>query len=140
MRLYAESSAVLSWLLEEKTGAGVGAALSGASRVLSSELTLLECDRVLIRAVALGAIAEPQAHERRAVLHRATRRWDLLRVAKPVIERACTAFPVEPLRTLDALHLATALLAAKRVRELVMLTRDKRLRENAQAFGLPVLP
>jgi uncharacterized protein with PIN domain len=44
VNLYAESSAVLAWLLDEPTAPSIRAALAGAEMVLASDLTLLECD------------------------------------------------------------------------------------------------
>ncbi|HUP51077.1 MAG TPA: hypothetical protein VM198_01275 [Longimicrobiales bacterium] len=48
--LYAESSAVLAWLLGDDRGDEVGRALADARGVVASELTRVECERVLIRA------------------------------------------------------------------------------------------
>ncbi len=41
--------------------------------------------------------------------------------------------PQRPLRTLDALHLATYLVARRRIGELELLTADERLAEAARA-------
>jgi len=49
MNLYAETSAVLSWLLGEPDGEAVRGALMSADEVLVSELTLLECHRAFVR-------------------------------------------------------------------------------------------
>ena len=65
MRIYAESSAVLAWLLGEDAAPTVREILGRAELVIASDLTLLECDRVLIRAVALGEINEAAAADRR---------------------------------------------------------------------------
>lgn len=56
MILYAESSAVLAWLLGEEMGEPVRQLLAAAEGVVTSELTLLECDRVLHRSVAGSAM------------------------------------------------------------------------------------
>ena len=56
MSLYAESSAVLAWLLDEAAGAFVRQTLAQTEIVLASDLTLVECDRVLHRAAALGGV------------------------------------------------------------------------------------
>lgn len=45
MTLYAESSAVLAWLLGEKSGEAIRRALLGADLVVASDLTVFECDR-----------------------------------------------------------------------------------------------
>ena len=46
----------------------------------------------------------------------------------------------EPLRTLDALHLASALSARSSAPGLVFLTLDERLRKNAKLLGFGLLP
>lgn len=46
MNIYAESSAILAWLLGEVTGSRVREALLRAELVFSSDLVLIECDRI----------------------------------------------------------------------------------------------
>ena len=110
MTVYAESSAVLAWLLGEAGGEEVRRLLAGASEVYTSVLTLVETDRVLIRAQMLEALKEEDVVGRRRVLARASRRWHLLQLHEEILDRARRPFPGEPIRTLDALHLASALL------------------------------
>jgi len=47
-------------------------------------------------------------------------------------------FPVEPLRTLDAVHLATAELLGESPPLITIVTRDGRVRTNAEALGYRV--
>jgi predicted nucleic acid-binding protein len=108
--------------------------------VLASCITLVECDRVLIRAVGLGLLSEAAAAERRAVLAGAAEHWVILDLDATIVDRARRPFPAEPLRTLDALHLATALTARALVPELSVLTLDERVRRSAEQMGLRVLP
>jgi hypothetical protein len=54
-------------------------------------------------------------------------RWVLARVRRP--------FPVEPIRTLDAVHLATAELLGEAPQLVTIVTRDVRVRDNARALG-----
>ena len=49
MRIYAESSAVLAWLLGERSGPRVRKILRLADLVMASDLVLIESDRLLIR-------------------------------------------------------------------------------------------
>ena len=140
MNLYAESSAVLSWLLGEPTSPAVRAPLASARRVFASDLTLVESDRVLIRAVSQASLSETAAADRRATLSAATAHWDLLRVDEQVIERARRPFPIEPIRSLDALHLATALVLRSATPGLALLSLDRRVRDNARQLGFVVLP
>ena len=109
MNIYAESSAVLAWLLGESAGHRVREVLRRAELVAASDLTLLECDRVLIRAVMMGEVDEATAADRRARLNAAAAHWHMWRVSWDIIDRARNPFPGEPVRTLDAIHLASAL-------------------------------
>ena len=118
MRIYAESSAVLAWLLGEEAASRVRGVLLGAELVISSDLTLIECDRVLNRAVALDEIDESAAADRRAHLNTAALRWHVLRLSSDIVDRARQPFPLEPVRALDAIHLASAL-AARRSASLI---------------------
>lgn len=140
MRLYVESSAVLSWLLGEPEGAEVARQIRAAKDVVSSDLTLAECRRAVTRLELNGNVTPAAASGLRAVLNRAALSWTLVRVSEEILERVGRPFPVEPIRTLDALHLATALAVEERVRGLNVLSRDRRVRENATALGFQVLP
>lgn len=91
MNVYAESSAVLAWLPGESSGERVRELLGEASLVIASDLTLLECHRVLIRAVSLGEINEAEAADCRAHLNAASTHWQMLRVSEDIIGRARNA-------------------------------------------------
>jgi len=140
VKLYAESSAPLAWLLEHEHGNLVRDALARAELVIASDLTLIECDRVLIRAVALDELQESDAIDRQARLNAVAERWTLLSLDEEIIERARRPFPVEPVRTLDAIHLSSALTARKAVPEIALLTLDARIRQAAGRLGFTLVP
>ena len=140
MNLYVESSAVLAWLLDEPRSPDVLDLLAGADAILTSDLTLIECDRVLRRAIALGELTEAEAADRRAHLAAAAARWHLLRMAGEVVDRARQPFPDEPIRSLDAIHLASALLARSAVPGLQVLSLDERIRRSGRSLGFTVVP
>lgn len=140
MNLYAESSAVLAWLLGEPAGEAVRRCLAEAERIVASDLTLVECDRALVRAERAGTIAEAGAADRRAHLAAAAAHWDLLRLEAEPLERARRPFPEEPLRTLDALHLASALTARGALPGLALLSLDDRVRRSGRGLGFDLLP
>ena len=140
MKLYAESSAVLAWLFGENTGGTVRNLLSGAEIVMSSDLTLVECERVIIRSEKVAGLTEAQAADLRAVLHQATAHWHFGHLYDEVLERARRPFPREPIRTMDALHLASALLLRSAISGLAMLSLDDRIRKNAVELGFTVFP
>jgi predicted nucleic acid-binding protein len=140
VNIYAESSAVLAWLLGEETGHSVREALQHAELVMASDLTLVECDRVLIHAVTTREIDEATAADRRAHLNAAASHWHLWRVTPDIIERARHPFPAEPIRTLDAIHLASALAVRSAVPGLELLSLDDRIRRAAKQLGFHVHP
>lgn len=57
-----------------------------------------------------------------------------------VLDRARARFPHQPVRTLDALHLAAALMFHEAHGELTMVSLNKQIRENAASLGLSVSP
>ena len=140
MICYAESSAVLSWLQGEGRGREILGILRRAEKVVSSDLTLLECDRGLRRRVAEGTLTEAEADKARALLAAAEPKWDIVPLTPRVIGFGRRTFPVEPVRPLDALHLGTALFVRTTVPDLRMVTLDARVSSNARLLGLPVEP
>lgn len=140
MNLYAESSAVLAWLLGEEAGTGVRQLLTAADVVVASDLTIIECERVLIRAAVLGDLTEAEAADRRAHLAAAASHWHVLRIGSEIVDRARQPFPGEPIRTLDAMHLAAALTARSAVPGLELLSLDDRMRRAGRLLGLRVRP
>jgi predicted nucleic acid-binding protein len=140
VNIYAESSAVLAWLLGEEIGDAVRDVLQRTEVVMSSDLTLVECDRVLIRATATGEIDEGAAADRRAHLNAAAAHWHVWRVSSEIVERARHPFPNEPIRTLDAIHLASALAVRSAVPGLELLSLDDRIRRAGKQLGFRLQP
>jgi predicted nucleic acid-binding protein len=140
VNLYAESSAVLAWLLDEPTAPDIRRLLNEAEIVVASDLTLIECDRLLLRTVALKEMTEAEAADRRAHLATAAAHWQILRIAAEIVERARQPFPGEPIRTLDAIHLASLLTGRSAIRGLALLSLDERVRQAAKGLGVEVIP
>ncbi len=140
MILYAESSAVITWVLSQERKAEIESALAGAELIISSDLTVLECERVLVRGSAVGELSEAELTKREVMLRTAAQHWMLLSFDPSVIERAQRPFPNEPIRTLDALHLAFALEARRMVAGVRILSLDRRIREAARSLGMEVVP
>jgi predicted nucleic acid-binding protein len=134
--LYLESSAALAWLLGESQSLEVVAMVDQADAVVTSVLTLLETKRALIRAERQNILTAGQCQKLGGMLARASSGWILMEISAQVRERAARAFPAEPVRTLDAVHLATALLFMQVYPDLRMLTYDRRIADNAEALGI----
>jgi predicted nucleic acid-binding protein len=138
--IYAESSAVLRWLLNEAGADEIHRLLRDAAKVVCSRLTLLETRRVVRRAVATNLLDEVGATAVLESLARARAAWAVLEISPEVTGRAEAPFPAEPVRTLDAIHLASALVLRQALPDVRLLTTDDRMRTNGQRLGFEVLP
>ena len=109
MNLYLETSAVVAWLVDEEQGDSAKAQLAGADLIFTSDLTLIECDRVIRRAATNERVTASEALQLHAVIDTASAHWTLLGMDADIAHRSRRAFPREPILTLDAIHLSTAL-------------------------------
>lgn len=64
---------------------------------------------------------------------------EVIEITSSILERARQDFPVEPVRSLDAIHLATAL-EWHQIEDTVVVTYDRRVWDNAVALKLNVVP
>jgi predicted nucleic acid-binding protein len=140
MTFYAETSAVLRWLFAETGGEALRATLAAARKVTSSRLTLIETRRVVRRAEREGRMTAAQCADVLAVFAQAASTWAILEVSAEVAHRAEDRFPNEPVRTLDAIHLASALFLRQSFPDLVVMTADDRVRANAALLGFAIEP
>ena len=134
--VYAESSAVIAWLLQERRGAWAREVLDQSPLVVASRLTFLECCRGLRRAERAGRIDHEYALIARQELEKAESEWIVMDLVGDVVVRATDEFPKEPVRALDALHLASAQVFERNLGHIAMLSLDDRIRTNAVAMGL----
>lgn len=137
MTLYAETSAVLRWLFAEAGGEEVRSALAAAEKVTASRLVLIETRRVVRRAERDRRLTAAQAADLLAVFAQAASTWAILEISAEVARRAEEGFPSEPVRTLDAIHLASALFLRQSFPNLALLSADERVRANAALLGFP---
>ncbi len=135
MSIYIDTSALLRLVLRE---AGAIEELRSADALVSSELIAVESARTIDRLRLQGSLTAEEA----AARARAVTDWleaiDLVLLRPPVLSRASEPLPM-PLGTLDALHLATALIWRDRVGPLPMMaTHDTALGLAARSFGFEV--
>jgi uncharacterized protein len=125
--IYVDSCTVIKLIIEEEHSAALVSYLSSATlEMISSELTRTEVCRTLIR---IGQRERTRA-ETDALLSKIAK----LPVAG-IIDKAGDV-PGPALRTLDALHLATAQMLGPAVTEFI--TYDERLAKAATEAGLPL--
>lgn len=138
--VYAESSAILAWLMGEPGGDEIRFRLQAAELVLTSDLALIECERVLYRGQERGVFSLARVAQIRDALNAVAEHWTIFTVDSQVVDRARRPFPREPLRTPDAIHLSTALIARSLVTELSMVALAKPIRRNAVSLGIDLFP
>jgi predicted nucleic acid-binding protein len=131
-----ESSALVAALLERD--AAVIKKIPRGTQQVTSALILAEAGRAIIRARAAGRLTVEQEQAAARALRTFERRCFILDVDRAVIDRIRRPFPVEPIRTLDAVHLATAELLGEVPALVTIVTRDDRVRKNAEALGYTV--
>lgn len=140
MTLYVESSAVVAWLLDQPGGWPAYDDIRNAEAVFTSELTMIECDRALYRHQALGHLDDDRINALREELATVSSGWHVQPIASEVVARARQRFPNDHIRTLDAIHLASALATQARLGDTDVLTLDDRVRATASELGFRVLP
>ncbi len=136
MIAYVDSSVVLRIALGQ---AGRLREWKAIERGIASALVELECLRTLDRMSFDGALSPDHIATRRETIYRIMEAVEVVEPTGVVLRRAALPLPTPP-GTLDAIHLATALLWSElRGQSPVMLTHDRALATASRAFGLPVL-
>ena len=108
-------------------------------RGVSSALIRTESLRTLDRLRLRANLADAEVAKRRATVLAVIASLEVVDIGEAVLDRAAQPMPTE-VGTLDAIHLATALLWKEMRRvDLVMATHDEALALGAQAHGLPVV-
>ncbi|MFT3917553.1 MAG: PIN domain-containing protein [Anaeromyxobacteraceae bacterium] len=136
-RRYVETSALLRALLEGDEE--LRAALAGEG-LFTSALTLVEAARAVRRARREGRLGAAEAREVERQLASFERACDVMGLEDEVLRLAREELPVEPVRTLDALHLASVRTLDAELGAFEVLSCDERVRENAAALGFKLFP
>jgi predicted nucleic acid-binding protein len=129
--VYLDSSAILRALLESGTTPAVARKIKEAQVLVTSRLSQVECARAILRLQGSPGASEAGLADAERELGALWARCELWEITADVCDLSCRVAPRKPLRTLDAIHLATFLLARKRIEGLELLSTDRRLEEAA---------
>lgn len=135
MKVYVDTSVLLRVVLGER---GALKQWRSIDMAISSELIRVEALRTFDRARLESDMSDDEVAERRGDLLEVLSGFHLARLDRAVLRRAAEPFPTS-LRTLDALHLSTALLARREHSSMVLATHDLELGRAARAVGLRVV-
>ena len=132
MKIYVDSSVLLRVVLGEPSRLKEWSRITMA---VSSEIIRVESLRVLDRLRLTVGMNDRALARRRATTLELLEAFELVRVNRAVLERAADPFP-SVVRTLDAIHLASALLCRSRHPGIRFATHDAELASAALACGL----
>jgi len=129
--LYLDTSAVLRATLEAGTSLEVEQRIRLASVLVTSRLSLVESCRAFVRLRTLGQVDEERLVDSERDVAAIWSRCELWEISRGVCETACAVAHTTSLRALDAIHLATFVLARRQLGGLELLTVDDRLQHAA---------
>ena len=129
MNVYVDSSVLLRVVLGEPGRLRIWSKITGA---VASEIVTVECLRTIDRARIHLRLADEDVADRRAAVLETIETFNLVPVGPQVLERAAEAFPTM-LGSLDAIHLASALLVAGTFEDLSLATHDAVIRRSHAA-------
>ncbi|GAB4211457.1 MAG: type II toxin-antitoxin system VapC family toxin [Sandaracinaceae bacterium] len=133
MIAYVDSSVLLRIALREPRPLPAWRRLT---RAFTSELTRVECFRTIDRLRLAGKLDDAEVATRRELIELRLEAMDLVALDRRILRRAAEPMPTS-LRTLDAIHVASALALRPREPGLRFATHDEELAIAARAVGLP---
>lgn len=129
--IYLDTSAVLRAVVENGTSSELEARIAAAPALITSRLSIVESSRAIHRLRQLGRVSETQLADAQREIDAVWARCEIWELTASVCEMARRVAPAKALRTLDALHLATFVLAREKIAGLELLTADERLQAAA---------
>ena len=135
--LYVETSALLRVLLDGDEA--LQPVLSGEG-LFTSALTFVEGARAVSRARREQRLDAREAREAERQLAAFERSCDAIALDDEVLRRAREELPEEPVRSLDAIHLACLRVLDDELGGFEVASCDDRVRRNATALGFAVVP
>lgn len=129
--IYIETSAVLRAVLEHGASPHIDNAVSSASYIITSRLSIVESARAVLR-LRTGGAHERDIADKAREIDSIWARSTIWEITADITRLAGEVAPHSNLRSLDAIHLATFLQARRRIGpEVTLLTCDDRLEQAA---------
>lgn len=135
-----DTSAIVPLLITEPQSHSMRAMLAQDPVIATAEITAVEITSALWRRRHRGEVSAAAHHDTEASFADLSMRWREIVHSTVVTETALRVLTRRPLKTLDALQLASALVLAPTPDALPFVTLDKKLAAAARAEGFPVLP
>ncbi len=136
MIAYVDSSVLLRFILDQPDP------LSDLMQIdtrVTSFVAEVECLRAVESARSRGQLSDDESADRRRIVYAQLRRMRRLAVSLSVLRRAGEPYPL-PVKSLDAIHLASALTVRDReAPDLVFATHDRQLGRLAAVMDFRVI-
>jgi len=129
--VYLDTSAVLRAALETGTTPDLETRIRAAPVLVTSRLALVESARVLVRLRTTERVSEQRLADAEREIDAVWARCEIWELTRTVCDLARHVAPTKPLRSLDALHLATFVLARRKLEGLELVSVDSRLTDAA---------
>jgi predicted nucleic acid-binding protein len=130
--VYLDTSVVLRAVLERGLSPDEEGRIAEARFLTTSRLALVESARALLRLRTEQRLSEAALADVAREIDSVWARCTIWEITPGICDLAAQVAPLRPLRTLDALHLATYLTARRRLGgDISLLTVDRRLAEAA---------
>ena len=136
MIAYVDSSVVARFILLQPDRL---VELTAFDQRVTSQLTQLECLRALDKERMEEGLVPDEVLARTMALYQLLRGMRRVAVSRSVLERGSASFPL-PVKSLDAVHLGTALhLRERGFAEITFATHDRQQARLALLLGFPVI-
>jgi len=139
--LYADSSALVKYYLDEPDSPVCRALIDRAEAIGTSEIARAEVSAAVAKALRLGLVLRTQAEEALKCFRVEWPDYARVPVTEQLVARADQLAWEQALRGYDAVHLAAALMWRETVAAATLiLTYDRELARAARAVGIMALP
>lgn len=136
MKAYLDSSVILRIIFGEKNALKVP---KNIQVYAANEILKIECFRTVDRIKHELSITDDEIAEKHVALHKTLKTINIIKFSDAINRRACEPFPIM-LKSLDAIHLSTAILWKQQENEdILFLTHDVQLSKAARSLGFEVL-
>jgi predicted nucleic acid-binding protein len=144
VNLYLDTSAIVKHYVDEPGSAWLRAQIVAADLPVSSQLLLVEVLSAFNRLVRESALTPAEYQRLRDIFREDSRTlFGIIPLQTAIVDSAGALLERHPLRSYDAIHLATALTAQQSFQQrgltpLIFFSADDRLNDAASAEGLAV--
>jgi predicted nucleic acid-binding protein len=135
-----DTSALIPLMLEEAESERMRQLLAEDGAIAISTITPLEIASTLWRRRHAGLLSVDQHHEAEAMFAELSARWSEVAQTSLILKTALRVVTRHPLRTLDAIQLAAAIVLCDEPACMTLVRLDKDLATAARAEGFTVLP